>query len=252
MKNASHVTIQGLVFCLVTATFTTIYITQPVLPVIRGEFGVDASTASLSVSVVILGIALANLPFGMLADRYPIRPVILAGGTVVSAASLVCAATHSIALLIAARFVQGLFIPSLSTCLAAYLAKSLPAARLNVVMGSYVSATVAGGLGGRLLGGWIHPPLHWRYAFVSASVLLVAATIAAARGFPAEGADHTTDAQHAGFIELLARPDLLRMFVAAFGAFSCSRRCSTISRSTCPSRRFRRAPRSSRSCIWPT
>ena len=116
MKNASHVTIRALVFCLVAATFTTIYITQPVLPVIRGEFGVDASTASLSVSVVILGIALANLPFGMLADRYPIRPVILAGGTVVSAASLVCAATHSIARLIAARFVQGLFIPSLSTC----------------------------------------------------------------------------------------------------------------------------------------
>ena len=26
-------------------------------------------------------------------------------------------------------------------------------------MGSYVSATVLGGLGGRLLGGWIHPPL---------------------------------------------------------------------------------------------
>ncbi len=25
----------------------------------------------------------ANLPFGMLADRYPLKPVILAGGTVV-------------------------------------------------------------------------------------------------------------------------------------------------------------------------
>lgn len=218
MKNASHVKIQPLVFGLVGAAFTTTYITQPVLPVIQVEFGVDASTASLSVSLVILGVALANLPFGMLGDRYPIKPIILAGGTVVGGASLVCAATDSIVLLIAARFVQGLFIPSLTTCLAAYLARSLPAARLNVVMGSYVSATVAGGLGGRLLGGWIHPPLHWRYAFVSAFVLLVAATTAAIRWLPTESSQRKTEERHVGFVELLARPDLLRMFVVAFGA----------------------------------
>ncbi len=77
MRNASHVTIQALVFCLVTATFTTVYITQPVLPVIRGEFGVDASTASLSVSVVILGIALANLPFGIWGGASPLGATVL-------------------------------------------------------------------------------------------------------------------------------------------------------------------------------
>ena len=55
--------------------------------------------------------------------------------------------------------------------LAAYLSTNLPLERLNVAMGAYVSATVAGGLGGRLLGGFIHSPLHWRYAFVTASLL---------------------------------------------------------------------------------
>jgi YNFM family putative membrane transporter len=207
------------VFSLVATAFTTVYITQPILPVIQEEFAVDARTASLSVSLVILGIALANLPFGMLADRYPIKPIILAGGTVVAATSFVCAITHSIALLITARFIQGIFIPSLTTCVAAYLAQSLPAGRLNVVMGSYVSATVAGGLGGRLLGGWIHPPLHWRYAFVSASVLLVGATIASFLWIPGEAKEHKADSRQAGFIELLAQPGLLRMFVVAFGAF---------------------------------
>src|SRR5207248_693647 len=113
--------IQFLVFALVAATFTTVYITQPVLPVLQAEFGVSESTASLSISAVILGIAISNLPFGALADRLPIRPIILTGGAVVAAASLVCAFTHSIAALVAARFVQGLFFPSMSTCLAAYL-----------------------------------------------------------------------------------------------------------------------------------
>src|SRR5262245_49410480 len=142
MNTSSDVTIQLLVFSLVAAAFTTVYITQPVLPVIQDEFAVDPRTASLSISMVVLGIALSNLPFGILADRYAIKPILLTGGAVVTATSLVCAATQSITLLVSARFIQGLFIPSLTTCFAAYLAKSLPASRLNVVMGSYVSAKI--------------------------------------------------------------------------------------------------------------
>jgi MFS transporter, YNFM family, putative membrane transport protein len=218
MKNPTDTTIQALVFSVVAAGFTTIYITQPVLPVIRDEFAVDAKTASLTVSMVILGIALANLPFGMLADRSPIKPIVLAGGTVVSATNLFCAVTDSIVGLIIARFVQGLFIPSLTTCIAAYLARSLPIARLNVAMGSYVAATVAGGLGGRLLGGWIHPPLHWRYAFVSASALLILASIAALIWLPEEKRD-LQEPQQAGFTELLVQPGLVRMLVVGFGGF---------------------------------
>ena len=219
MNTSSDVTIQVLVFSLVAAAFTTVYITQPVLPVIQDEFAVDPRTASLSISMVILGIALSNLPFGIFADRYAIKPILLTGGTVVTGTSLVCAVTQSFVLLIAARFIQGLFIPSLTTCLAAYLAKSLPASRLNVVMGSYVSATVAGGMGGRLLGGWIHPPLHWRYAFVSASVLLIAATIAACIWLPGEQEARKAESRQAGFFQLLAQPSLWRVLIVAFTAY---------------------------------
>jgi YNFM family putative membrane transporter len=213
------IVLQVLVFALVAAAFTTIYITQPVLPVLQTEFWIDEFCASLTISAVILGIALANLPFGIIADRYPIRPIILTGGAVVCTCGLLSAATHTLWLLIAARFVQGLFIPSLTTCLVAYLSRSLPINRLNVVMGSYVSATVAGGLGGRLLGGWIHPPLHWRYAFVSASVILAIATLAAIRWLPdssnkGEGAGVPT-----GFKDLLLKKHLLPVYLVAFGAF---------------------------------
>jgi len=50
------------VFLLVAATFSTIYLTQPVLPVLREEFGIDAARASFTVSAVIFGIALARFP----------------------------------------------------------------------------------------------------------------------------------------------------------------------------------------------
>ncbi len=171
--------LQFLVFALVAAAFSTIYITQPVLPIIQTEFGVSETKASLTISAVILGIALSNLPLGSAADRFPIKPIILIGGCVITLCGLVCALTSDITVLIATRFLQGLFIPCLTTCMVAYLSKTLPLESLNVVMGSYVAATVAGGLGGRLLGGFIHPPLHWRYAFVTASVVLLPATLAA-------------------------------------------------------------------------
>jgi YNFM family putative membrane transporter len=219
MNRQSFITFQTLVFALVAAALTTVYITQPVLPVIQHEFRVNPSQASYTVSAVILGIALANLPFGMLADRFPIHRLILVGGAVVAACGLFCAATSSLALLVGARFVQGLFVPALTTCLAAYLSTNLPLERLNVAMGSYVSATVAGGLGGRLLGGWIHPPLHWRYAFITASLLVVAATLAAVRWLPPGKLAGEGDEAAEGFLALLAQPELRRSFQVAFGGF---------------------------------
>ena len=84
MGDSSHFRLQVIVFALVSASFTNIYLTQPVLPVLRQEFAADMVLVSFSVSAVILGMALSNLPFGFLADRLPIHPIILAGGLFVA------------------------------------------------------------------------------------------------------------------------------------------------------------------------
>ena len=211
--------LQALVFALVVAAFSTVYITQPVLPVLTTEFRVSEFMASLSVSAVILGMALANLPWGRLADRTRVRPILLAGGVVITLCGFFSASTTSFWFLILARFVQGLFIPTLSTCVVVYLARNLPLERLNVVMGTYVSATVAGGLSGRLLGGWIHPPLHWRYAFVTTSILLFLATLAALRWLPPETGKIEIPEEETGFMHLLSRRDVWYMLLVPFGAF---------------------------------
>lgn len=211
--------LQWLVFVLVSAVFTTVYIPQPVLPVLRQTFGVGEGTASLTVSAVVLGIALANLPFGALADRMAIRPILLTGGLVVAAAGVASALAPTLPLLVAARFLQGLFVPALTTCLAAYLAREMPAERLNVVMGSYVSATVVGGLSGRLLGGFVLPPAHWRWAFLVAALLLLAATVAAYAGLPREGHAAAPGAETVRFRDVLFRHDLFRIYCVSGGGF---------------------------------
>ena len=63
---------------------------------------------------------------GYLSDRVAIRPLMIVGGVTITSAGLLCAATDNLSVLIGARFTQGLFIPALTTCLVAYLAKTLP------------------------------------------------------------------------------------------------------------------------------
>ena len=218
MTDTAVMRLQLAVFALVSACFTNIYITQPVLPVLQQEFHASSVMVSFTISAVILGIALANLPFGVLADRLPIRPIIMIGAGAMLAGGLVCASTHSLWVLIAARFLQGLFVPALTTCLAAFLAKSLPPERLNVVMGYYVSATVVGGLGGRLLGGWVHVPEHWRHAFVTAGVFLLLAMGFAMHHLPRTQVQ-PREQVNTGFWELLRRRELLALFLCGAGGF---------------------------------
>ncbi len=63
--------LQALVFALVAAAISNIYLTQPSC---GDPGGIRVSPPRLLHRVrVILGIALANLPFGWLSDRVPVR-----------------------------------------------------------------------------------------------------------------------------------------------------------------------------------
>ena len=99
-RGNNYFRLQFIIFALVSASFTNIYITQPVLPVLQNEFSANAVVVSFSVSAVILGIAIANLPFGFLADRISINPIICAGGVMVAIGGLICAVTNDFWILI--------------------------------------------------------------------------------------------------------------------------------------------------------
>lgn len=210
-----YLVLQAVVFSLVAAAFVNIYLTQPVQPALAREFGVDASRAALTVSAVILGIFLANLPFGLLADRVSIKPIILFGSLALALFGALCALSTSLWLLVTGRFMQGLVIPALTTCLAAYLGRSLPQEKLSVAMGSYVSATVVGGLGSRLLGG-LCGAADWRLAFYLAGGLALLAGLAALRWLPKDDLRKESTSGGEGFLVLLVRPELLRPYAATF------------------------------------
>ena len=95
----------------------------------------------------------------------------------------------------------------------------MPAERLNVVMGFYVSATVVGGLAGRLIGGFLLPATHWRWAFLVAAALLLAATLAAFLGLPRETDGAQGPPESVRFRDVLFRHDLFRLYCVGAGAF---------------------------------
>jgi YNFM family putative membrane transporter len=235
--------LQRVVFALVCAAFLNIYITQPILSVLEDEFHASLLEVSFSVSAVLLGVAFANLPFGALADRWPVARLVMLGGVVIALAGLVCSVTDTLGVLIAARFVQGAFIPALTTCLAAHLARQLPAARLNVVMGAYVAATVLGGMLSRLLGGFVFPASHWRWAFVAASLAVVLAVDARVARTARRAAAGARASRRREFprAAVANRPCGCRA-CAAPPARRCSRRSSTPCPTVSPKRRSRSAP----------
>lgn len=204
--------LKALTFTLVVAGYINIYLPQPLLPVLQAQFGLTPGQASLTVSLFILGFGLGNLPLGWLADRLAPRPLLAAGGLVLALGAVACALAPGFAALAAARLAQGLALPAVTTCLAAHLARSLPMDRLNRVMAAYVAATVAGGMLGRLTGGWVFPAELWRWSFALAALLVALAVAAALVWLPPAGPPPAQLEPRHGFLDLLRRREIRRLY----------------------------------------
>jgi DHA1 family bicyclomycin/chloramphenicol resistance-like MFS transporter len=80
----------------------------PALPSIASGLDTSATAAGTTLSIFLIGFAIAPLLFGPLSDRFGRRPVLLAGVAVFAAAGLFCWQAPSIAWLLAGRLIQGM------------------------------------------------------------------------------------------------------------------------------------------------
>lgn len=101
----------GLLFVLVVISMIgplSLNIAMPVLPTIQKAFSVSRDSATAVLSLFLLGMAVAQLVLGPLADRIGRRPVLLGGLTLYIAASAAAAFATSIEGLLFARILQAL------------------------------------------------------------------------------------------------------------------------------------------------
>ncbi|WP_236211876.1 multidrug effflux MFS transporter [Metapseudomonas otitidis] len=80
----------------------------PSFPALAKAFATDVEHVQLSLAAYFVGLAIGQLLYGPIADRFGRRPPLLAGGTLFTLASVACALAPSLEWLITARFIQAL------------------------------------------------------------------------------------------------------------------------------------------------
>lgn len=80
----------------------------PSFPTLAQQFGTDVEHVQLSLAAYFVGIAIGQLFYGPLADRFGRRVPLLVGVALFTVASLACALAPNLEWLVTARFVQAL------------------------------------------------------------------------------------------------------------------------------------------------
>jgi len=168
--------IVGLFFAGI-ATFAQLYSAQAVLPQISADLSVGPATAALSVSAATLGLALAVIPWSIVADRVGRVPAMAVGVLVATAFGLVAPLSEEIAVLLVLRFAEGVALGAVPAVALAYLSEEIEARYAAMAAGSYIAGTTVGGLLGRIVSGMVGEVGGWRAGVLSVAVVCLVAAI---------------------------------------------------------------------------
>jgi len=156
----------------------------PAFPLVAADLHASATQVQLTLSTFFVGMALGQLIGGPISDQRGRRTPLISSLVVLTIASLVCAWSPSIPIMLAARFVQGVsggWAMVIARAVVVDLATGVHLVRsLNVVAGVGGIAPVVG----PLMGGLILLMWPWRVSFVVLAVFAAAMTVAVALAVP--------------------------------------------------------------------
>jgi YNFM family putative membrane transporter len=197
------------------------YVTQSILPVLSAEMGVGAARAGLTVSAVVLAIAVSSPAYGPLSDALGRKPVMVGATALLAGATLACAFAPSFGALVALRALQGVFVPGMTAVSVAYAGDRYGLRGLPTVVAGIIAASVVGGLLGRVLAGGIAAVGGWRAPFVAFAALTAVAALLLARGLAPSGPSRRARAGEAWLAMLrhLRDPRLVGAYLVGAGLF---------------------------------
>jgi predicted MFS family arabinose efflux permease len=171
------------------ATFAQLYATQAVLPAIAADVPTTPSAAALTVSASTLGLAVAVIPWSIVADRVGRVPAMTIGLIAATIFGAVTPLAHDLGLLLTLRLLEGVALGAVPAVALAYLSEEVDARYVAAAAGSYIAGTTVGGLSGRVVSGWVAEAIGWRWGVASVVLFCVIAAILfltlvpASRGF---------------------------------------------------------------------
>jgi len=142
--------------------FAIPYSTQAILPEVGSDLDVGPAVTGLTITVVVVGIAVGAWLMGPLSDRIGRRRVMLGSCALLAVPTVLIIFVQGIVELLVLRSLQGLLLPGLLTVATAYVYEAFPAHRVPTVVGIYTSALVLGGFLGRTIPALLVTELGWR------------------------------------------------------------------------------------------
>ena len=153
--------IRGGILLTGLSVFAQLYFFQPILEELSLGMDVERSSASLSVSLGMLGLATGIFASLFYADRISRKGLMVISMLASSALTLATAWLSNFTLLLAITFLKGFALSGVSAVALAYLAEEMDAKAIGYSISLYLSGNIVGGLGGRLIaiftaswGGW--------------------------------------------------------------------------------------------------
>lgn len=150
------------------------------LPHLQTIFGAQPSAVQLTLSLFLAGLAVGQLFWGPISDRYGRRPCLLAGVALFSVASIGCAMSRTIDMLTLFRFLQATGACA-GMVLGRAVVRDLHTREQAARMLSYVGAAMGlAPIVAPIVGGYLHEAFGWAANFVAMAgmgVALVGATM---------------------------------------------------------------------------
>lgn len=162
-------------FVLVLGSLTgvaalSIDMSLPGIPDMVQALGATLSSGQQIVGVFMAGLALGQIPAGLLSDRFGRMPILYTGMGLFTIAGIACSASTSIELMLIGRFLQGMAASSgvvVSRAIVRDIASGAQAARLMSVM---VMIFTAAPMLAPILGSYLTAGFGWRMPFVAIAV----------------------------------------------------------------------------------
>ncbi len=154
------------------------YTTQAILPVLSLDFHISAPAAGLTVSILVLAVALGSLFYGPLSDRVGRKKVMVGASFLVIIPTLLCGFAPNFSVLVLLRTMQGLLMPGLTSVAIPYVNEEFEGKGRGLAMGIYVSGLTLGGLFARVGSAALTGFFNWRIALEAFTLpTLIAALI---------------------------------------------------------------------------
>ena len=156
----------------------------PGFPAMAVAFGTDEKHIQLTLAVYFTGLAIGQLIYGPLADRFGRRGPLLSGVTLFTLASFACAYAPSLEWLIGARFVQ-----ALGGCAGMVISRAVVSDKCDAVGSAKVFSQLMLVMGlapilAPLLGGLLVNTTGWQSIFLALTGFSALAALAVALGLP--------------------------------------------------------------------